>query len=160
MYGKLSFSIAVLSAAIAVSMPQTKTTTQNKTPTQAKTTAQNADQNEIARGKYLVEEIGKCTECHTPRDANGQLIREKWMQGAEVWITPVHPTPDWAVRVPPLAGFPSLTEEQGEQVLEQGIGPDGKALRPPMHIYHMNHADAKAVIAYLRSLPAASANPN
>jgi hypothetical protein len=26
-------------------------------------------------------------------------------------------------------------------------------LRPPMHIYHMNQADARAIIAYLKSLP-------
>ena len=33
-----------------------------------------------------------------------------------------------------------------------GTGPEGETLRPPMHIYHMNQPDAKAIIAYLRSL--------
>jgi hypothetical protein len=41
-----------------------------------------------------------------------------------------------------------------ERVLEKGIGPQGEALRPPMHIYHMTPADGKAIIAYLKSLPA------
>src|SRR6516162_2850627 len=60
--------------------------------------------------------------------------------------------PNWADRAPALAGFPGLTEERGERVLEKGTGPAGETLRPPMHIYHMNQADAKAIIAYLRSL--------
>jgi len=36
--------------------------------------------------------------------------------------------------------------------LEKGTGPEGETLRPPMHIYHMTHEDAKAIIAYLKSL--------
>src|SRR5262245_4881369 len=27
----------------------------------------------VERGKYLVDEVAKCTECHTPRDKNNQL---------------------------------------------------------------------------------------
>jgi hypothetical protein len=108
---------------------------------------------EIERGRYLVEEVAKCPECHTPRNARGKLDHEAWLQGAPIWIMPVRPIPNWADRAPALAGFPSFTEEQGERVLEKGIGPQGETLRPPMHIYHLNHADAKAIIAYLKSLP-------
>ena len=57
------------------------------------------------------------------------------------------------MNAPPLAGFGGYTDEQGEAVLEKGVGPNGLAVREPMHIYHMNHADAQAIIAYLRSLP-------
>jgi hypothetical protein len=46
-----------------------------------------------------------------------------------------------------------LTEEEAERVLEKGTGPQGEVLRPPMHIYHMKHEDAKAIVAYLSSLP-------
>jgi hypothetical protein len=65
---------------------------------------------------------------------------------------PVKPTANWADHAPALAGFPSFTEEEGERVLEQGIGPEGETLRPPMHIYHLHPDDAKAIIAYLKSL--------
>jgi hypothetical protein len=54
-----------------------------------------------------------------------------------------------------LGRLSEFTEEEGERVLEKGMGPEGEVLRPPMHIYHMNHADAKAIIAYLKSLPEA-----
>jgi Cytochrome c len=112
-----------------------------------------AQKTEADRGKYLVEEVAKCAECHTPRDASGNLDPQAWMQGAPIWIMPVRPIPNWADRAPDLSGLPSFTDEEMERVLEKGTGPEGEVLRPPMHIYHMNPADAKAIIAYLKSLP-------
>lgn len=115
-----------------------------------------ADKGDIERGRYLVEEVAKCPECHTPRDANGELKQNAWLRGAPIWIRPVAHIPNWADRAPSLAGFPSFTDEQGERILEQGTGPEGEPIRPPMHIYHMKHEDARAIIAYLRSLPPAA----
>jgi mono/diheme cytochrome c family protein len=112
-----------------------------------------AQSGEIQRGKYLVEEVAKCPECHTPRDANGNLDPHAWLQGAPIWIMPVRHIANWADNVPALAGLPSFTDEQMERVLEKGTGPEGEALRPPMHIYHMSPEDAKAIIAYLKSFP-------
>jgi hypothetical protein len=111
-----------------------------------------ADKSEIERGRYLVEEVAKCAECHTPRKANGELDQDAWLQGAPIWIMPARPIPNWADRAPALVGFP-YTEEEGERILEKGTGARGDALRPPMHIYHIKHEDAKAIIAYLNSLP-------
>jgi mono/diheme cytochrome c family protein len=112
-----------------------------------------AANSDVERGKYLVEEVAKCPECHTPRNDRGELRHEAWLSGAPIWIQPVAPIRNWADRAPALAGFPSFTEAQAERILEKGTGPEGEEIRPPMHIYHMNHADAKAIIAYLKSLP-------
>ena len=114
-----------------------------------------AQEGSMERGRYLVENVAMCEECHTPRDAKGNLDESRRLQGAAIWIVPVHRTTNWANRAPALAGFEEFTEEQGEQILEKGIGPNGLELQPPMHIYHMSHADAQAVIAYLRSLSGA-----
>ena len=114
-----------------------------------------APESQAERGKYLVEDVAMCQECHTPRDSNGELDHSRWLQGAPIWIMPVHTTWNWAMRAPGLAGFQGFTDEQGEMVLEKGVNPNGLAIQPPMHVYHMNHADAQAVIAYLRSLPSA-----
>ncbi len=106
----------------------------------------------IERGRYLVEEIGQCGECHTPRDAQGQLDRSRWLKGAPVWFQPIHPVPNWAYQAPPIAGLGSFTREQVLQVLQQGLGPQGNPVRQPMHRYHMAREDAGAIVAYLQSL--------
>lgn len=145
MQNKLGVSALILTVALAVSVGPAKSST--------KSSGRSASTAEIERGRYLVEEVAKCAECHTPRTAQGELDQHAWLQGAPIWIMPVKHIPNWADRAPALAGFPGLTEEQGERVLEKGTGPEGETLRPPMHIYHMNPEDAKAIIAYLRSLP-------
>lgn len=107
---------------------------------------------QIARGRYLVEQVAMCGDCHTPRDENSNLDESRWLEGARIWIKPVHTMYNWAEWAPRLAGLPSFTDQQAETVLEKGIGPNGAPIRPPMHIYHMSPADADAIIAYLRSL--------
>jgi mono/diheme cytochrome c family protein len=137
MQTKLGHAVLLLAVALAASMDQAKPSTR---PPGA---------SEIARGRYLVEDVAMCAECHTPRNARGELDQHAWLQGAPIWIMPVKPVPNCAERAPALAGFPDLTEAEGERVLEKGTGPEGETLRPPMHIYHMDQADAKAIIAYL-----------
>ena len=120
--------------------------------------AQNASPQEgqVDRGRYLVDEVGQCGECHSPRDANNNPDRSRWLQGAPVWIMPVRPDQNWAERVPAIAGMLGYTENQMQKILEQGIGPNGFPLRRPMHQYHLKHEDTVAIIAYLKSLPIGS----
>lgn len=133
----------------------TKTTNQQKANQKSANAAPAAGQAAVERGKYLVENVAMCTECHTPRLANGELDHSRWLQGAQIWIMPVQPDPNWAMRAPGLAGLQGFTDEQAESVLEHGVGPNGLPIQRPMHIYHMSHEDALAIIAYLKSLPAA-----
>ena len=146
----------LLAAAVGASLLFSREThAQAPSKTAKAPTAAPASQSQIEHGRYLVEDVGMCEECHTPRDDSGNLDESRRLQGAAIWITPVHPTTNWAMRAPALAGFPGFSEAQGEQILENGVGPNGLAIQPPMHIYHMTPADAQAVIAYLRSLPSA-----
>lgn len=131
-------------AALLASLSLATRLTRGETPT---------DKPDVERGRYLVEDVAMCGECHSPRDANGNLNHHAWLQGAPIWIQPVRRIPNWADHAPALAGLPSFTEQEFERVMEQGIGPEGETLRPPMHIYHMIPADAKAIYAYLNSLP-------
>ena len=109
---------------------------------------------DVARGKYLVEEVAMCGECHTPRDASGNLIEARDLQGAPTWIAPVHADPNWAWNAPTLAGFAGYSDADAVNIHEKGIRSNGQAIQRPMHIYHMSHEDALAVVAYLKSLPA------
>jgi mono/diheme cytochrome c family protein len=110
--------------------------------------------NDLTRGKYLVENVAMCGECHTPRDASGNLIEARDLQGAPTWIAPVHPDPNWAWNAPTLAGFAAYSDADAVNILEKGIGANGQPIQRPMHIYHMSHEDALAIVAYLKSLPA------
>ncbi len=62
-------------------------------------------QSAVERGRYLVEDVAMCEECHTPRDAEGNLDESRRLQGAQIWIMPVHANPNWAMNAPALAGF-------------------------------------------------------
>jgi hypothetical protein len=63
--------------------------------------------------------------------------------------------PDWAYLAPPLAGLGGLSETEVTRVLETGLDPGGRPVRPPMHVYHLSHEDAAAIVAYLKVLPPA-----
>ncbi len=106
----------------------------------------------VQRGRYLVEEVARCGECHSPQDDQGQPDRSRWLQGAPVWFQPIRHVSNWAYSAPPLAGLPSFTRDQALTVLEKGLGPQGLPVRPPMHTYHMAPDDAEAIVAYLQSL--------
>ena len=149
-FGGYGLAAIVLAAGISATVLMARA---NRSIAFAQANTGAGEKGDLERGRYLVEEVAKCGECHTPRDGRGELRANAWLRGAPIWIKPVAPISNWADHAPPLAGFPSFTEEQGERILEKGTGPEGEELRPPMHIYHMNHADAKAIIAYLKSLP-------
>jgi mono/diheme cytochrome c family protein len=144
---------ALLLAGLATAAISSRQGAAQNAPGTAQQISGNASQVQIAHGKYIVEEVARCPECHSPRDAQGNPDHARWLQGAPIWITPVHPDSKWADRAPALAGFPGYTQAQGEQILEMGRSATGGLLQPPMHPYHLTHADAQAVIAYLRSLP-------
>jgi len=119
-------------------------------PPQAKASSGNADQ--IARGKYIVEDVAMCGTCHTPRLPNGQIDRSRWLLGGPVPYLPAWGDSDWPQQEPRLAGNPPATNEQMITLLTTAIWTDGKPLHDPMPKFHMTRADAEAVVAYLRSL--------
>jgi mono/diheme cytochrome c family protein len=149
-------ALLFLLAGFRLSTSQVSKGSRSAPPNQERATSSPPDGAQVARGRYLVEEVAKCAECHTPRTATGQLDASQWLQGAPIWIEPIYPYTNWADHAPDLAGLPNYTDDQIARVLEQGIGVNGQALQPPMHSYHMNPADAQAIIAYLRSLPPSS----
>jgi mono/diheme cytochrome c family protein len=107
----------------------------------------------MSRGEYLVENVGMCGDCHTPRNAQGELDRTRWLQGTKLDFQPGHPTPNWTGDAPGLAGLPRIGDAAVIRLLETGLRPDGKPTRPPMPQMRLSHVDAAAVADYLKSLP-------
>jgi mono/diheme cytochrome c family protein len=105
-----------------------------------------------ARGKYIVEGVAMCGQCHTPRDGSGAADRSRWLEGAPVWLKPAELTEDWPLQAPRIAGTPPGTDAEMVKLLTTGIWRDGKFLRPPMPQFRMSRQDAESVVAYLKSL--------
>lgn len=106
---------------------------------------------EVARGRYLVEGLGHCSECHTPRNAIGGLQRDRWLTGAS--------TPDGKGKVPNIT--PAALSWRATDIayyLETGFTPDFDAAGGHMASVVLNTGqlpatDRAAIAAYLKALP-------
>ena len=108
----------------------------------------------LARGKYLVDKVGLCDDCHTPRNEKGEFIEDQRLQGAMVPFKPIMPMPVWADKTPPIAGLPGWEKDTAIKFFMTGIAYNGLPPRPPMPEYRFSRQDAEAVFAYLKSLAA------
>ncbi len=107
---------------------------------------------EVARGKYIVENVAMCPQCHTPRNTDGTLDHAHELEGASELFQPPHPDQDWPLKAPRIGGDPPASDPDMIKLLTTGIWTDGKPLRLPMMPFRMSEADAKAVLAYLKSV--------
>jgi len=108
---------------------------------------------DAARGKYLVEGVAMCGQCHTPRESNGELDSSNWLQGAPVpWSPADGSASNWPMIAPRIGGNPPASDADMIKLLTTGIWTNGRQLRFPMMPFRMNEADAKAVVAYLKSV--------
>ena len=109
-------------------------------------------QAEIARGKYIVENIAMCPQCHTPRNNDGTLDHAHELEGTSEFFQPPHPDQNWPLKAPRIGGNPPANDQDMIKLLTTGIWTDGKPLRLPMMPFRMSEADATAVLAYLKSV--------
>lgn len=107
---------------------------------------------DVARGKYLVENVAMCGQCHTPRNGDGTLDQSHALEGSSVFFQPASPDPNWPLKAPRIGGNPPASDQDMIKLLTTGIWTDGKPLRLPMMPFRMNEADAKAVVAYLKTV--------
>ncbi len=117
----------------------------------------------VARGKYVVDHIVACSDCHTPKLPSGAPDMSKYLAGNATFVQlpngDVLPsrnlTPDKAT------GLGSFTATQITEMFMDGVVPaaDGgtSALNSvmPYYVFHnMASDDAEAIVAYLQSIPA------
>lgn len=108
---------------------------------------------QLQRGQYLVEHVAMCVQCHTPRNAQGELDRMRLLQGAPIPVPAPFPMSQWAFEAPKIAGLPGWMAGDAERLLQTGRSASGYVPRPPMPPFRMTQEDAAAVVAYLKSLP-------
>lgn len=110
----------------------------------------------VERGRYLVDHVAHCADCHTPRVA-GVPDKTRWLKGSVLGYRPLQPVPGWMPTAPDITSTSFLWKSWGDEALVHffttGFGPDGKPAAPPMPRYTLTSQDARAVVAYLKSLP-------
>lgn len=103
---------------------------------------------EEERGRYLVEALSHCGECHTPRGPLGEMERSRWLAGAEKIAPDITPQ-----------GL-GWTEDEIAELLSSGFTPEFDSVGGHMALIVDNYsrlpqADRDAVAAYLLMVPPA-----
>ena len=107
----------------------------------------------MTRGKYIVDHVAMCVECHTPRNDKGEILSGQYLKGAPIPLNPPpYPNIKWAIKAPGIVGLVGYTRQQGIRLLTEGITSDGRIPNPPMPRFRLTRSDAEAVVDYLKSL--------
>ena len=109
----------------------------------------------LERGKYLVEGILTCGNCHTPRGPGGTLDTSKRHAGGpQVWETAQYKVRPSNITPDKETGIGDWTAEQIKAAIRDGKRPNGQQISPqmPYGFYKIfAPADLDAVVAYLQA---------
>lgn len=123
-----------------------------------------------ARGKYLLNSVIACTDCHTPvNQETGAPIREKYFAGGQPYEGPWGIVYAGNITPDTETGIGSWTDDQVKRVFREGIRVDGRRviLMPWQEFAVLTDDDLNAVVHYLRNdvpavnnqVPANALNP-
>jgi mono/diheme cytochrome c family protein len=110
---------------------------------------------DLARGRYLVEMVAECADCHTPLTPQGPDMSKRYAGGLEI----TDATGTWRSRnitQDKKTGIGDWTDQQIIDAIRLGKSKDGSQLFPIMPYLDFNvltDADVKAMVAYLRTIP-------
>jgi len=104
------------------------------------------------RGRYLVETLGHCAECHSPRNGLGGIVAGQRLAGG-----PELEGQGWVPNITPH-GLKDWTRGDLEQLLDLGLAPEGDSVGGSMtsvvrNMAQLSKDDRLAIADYLLSLP-------
>jgi mono/diheme cytochrome c family protein len=120
-----------------------------------------APESGIERGRYLVDHVALCGDCHTPRNLLGVFKRDLYLAGAGADIGPLgeevpNITPDMET------GIGKWSREEIAELLITGFKPDLDNVQglmeevvdgTPLGFKDMKREDALAIADYLKTIP-------
>lgn len=107
----------------------------------------------LKRGQYLVEGLGHCGECHTPRNLLGGYDMKKWLAGG--------PSPDGDGNIPNItphdSGLGDWSLSDIAYSLESGLTPEfdsfgGSMTEVQENIAKLSAEDREAIATYLKAV--------
>jgi mono/diheme cytochrome c family protein len=114
----------------------------------------------LARGRYLVEVVAHCFECHSEHDMSlpsAPIVAGRKGAG---WVMPIPELNNIASRnitPDPDTGLGAWKDDEIARAIREGVRRDGTALFPVMpylEYAEMSDEDVKSVVVYLRTIPA------
>jgi alcohol dehydrogenase (quinone), cytochrome c subunit len=114
---------------------------------------------QVRRGAYLVESLGHCGSCHTPR---GFAMNEKALDGGDARFLSGGQLNGWDV--PTLRGMPRWTQQDIVDYLQTGRNSKAAVAGEMTSVVynstsHLSDADLNAIAAYLKTLSSTQAAP-
>ena len=114
----------------------------------------------LARGKYLVEGVAGCFDCHSQAPAEFKPGEAPGFTALGAGRVVIHEG-DFVLAAPNITpdvetGAGSWTDDQLARAIREGIGHDGRTLFPMMpyqDFKYLSDEDLASIIVYIRSLP-------
>lgn len=109
----------------------------------------------VEYGAYLAGPVAHCMECHTPMEGPRHLYDTRLGAGGRDMSGPWGPAIS-ANLTPAPDALARWSDDEVIAMIRTGHRPDGSAMLPPMgygFYAGMSDRDARAIVAYLRSLP-------
>jgi mono/diheme cytochrome c family protein len=115
----------------------------------------------VERGRYLVENLGACGDCHTPRKEDNSPDLTRVLAGVDCFVDTDRNDPNVGCLssrnlTNHETGLKNQSDEQIKDMFLKGKRPDGSNLHPVMPYWvlaNMSANDADAIVAFLRTVP-------
>ena len=133
--------MVVRKLAIAFALAATATTVQAQTP--------------VERGKYLVNTIMTCQNCHTPKGERGAPIYERDLSSGLSWDEPPFKVTASNITQDKETGIGNWSDADIKKALRKGERPNGvhlAAIMPADFYEILTENDLNAIVAYLRTV--------
>jgi mono/diheme cytochrome c family protein len=109
----------------------------------------------LVRGRYLAM-IGHCMECHTPMAQGRHQFDTAFGKGGTEIPGPWGVSIAANITTSKRSGLGNASDADIKRAITQGIGKDGRKLKPPMDYAayaRLTEQDLNALVAWVRSLP-------
>jgi mono/diheme cytochrome c family protein len=110
----------------------------------------------VQRGKYLVEGVLACGNCHTPRAADTSVIPGRELSGGRTYDLPPFTVTPGNLTSDRETGLGAWSAADVKRLLKEGVRPNGVPVAPMMPVNFtkaLTPADLDSVVAYLQSIP-------
>ena len=121
----------------------------------AATIAASSAQTPVERGKYLVNTIMTCQNCHTPKGERGAPIYERDLSSGLSWDEPPFKVTASNITQDKETGIGNWSDAEIKKALQKGERPNGvhlAAIMPADFYEILTPNDVNAIVAYLRTV--------